>query len=110
MSDAKTRRRRSVSVRTPEILPPDAPESLKARWWREHVVRLNRDELSDLTGFSVMSIRQFEAGVNNATGEPPGEDAWKRYRTACASISAGVVTFDWVSISQGDDTVRFDDE
>lgn len=72
---------------------PDAPEHLLARYWREEVLELTRDQLAALTGFSASSIKDFEH---------PGKDidpmARKRYRLACAAVAMGI-QFDWLTTS-----------
>ncbi|MBB4066770.1 helix-turn-helix domain-containing protein [Gellertiella hungarica] len=73
--------------------PHDAPEHLKARYWREEVLELTRDQLAALTGFSASSIKDFEN---------PSKDidpmARKRYRLACAAVAMGI-QFDWLTTS-----------
>ncbi len=73
-----------------------APEGTKARWWREHVMKMSRQDISDLTGYSTTHIRNLEMHSNGERkGELP-ESSYRRYRLACAAISAGI-EFDWVS-------------
>jgi hypothetical protein len=68
----------------------DAPEAIKCRWWREQFVKLSREDLAMMTGFSVSAVRDFEH---------PGKDidpmARKRYRLACAAAVIGI-EFDWM--------------
>lgn len=80
--------------------PPllDAPEFYKARWWREHVFKGSRADLSDLVGYSEEHIANLEAGTHRATGHPMRPAAYRAYRMACAAISAGV-GFNWISVS-----------
>jgi Helix-turn-helix len=57
-------------------------ESAKA--WRTRC-KLSREQLSDLTGYSVVAIRKFEAGARNARKKELHSDwVWQRYRMACA--------------------------
>jgi hypothetical protein len=66
---------------------PSAAQHERARWWREHVVKLSRPALSELTGYSVTAIVAIERG------DTP-ETSMQRYRLACAAIALGVA-FDW---------------
>lgn len=78
--------------------PADAPEHVKAEWWRKNVARLSRPELAQLTGFSVSRIADIEAGVTRSTGAPIDQGAMNRYRMACAAVALGV-EFDWLTLS-----------
>ena len=61
-------------------------ESAKA--WRLRR-KLTLDQLSDLTGYSVIAIRKLEAGMRNSKrGEFHSEWVWERYRMACAGAEA----------------------
>lgn len=112
MELAVTASRHNAPPKTTPADPPavDAPEHVKARWWREHVAGLSRPELAKRTGFSLSSIQQFEEGINYPTGKPPGASAWERYRTACAAVSAELTGFDWLSLTVRGETVRFDED
>lgn len=82
--------------------PSDAPEHVKAQYWRKRVLRVTQDELSRLTGYSVSSVRAFERGCKNDPRRTPLDpDAIKRYRTACAAIEARV-RFDWLTCQVGE--------
>jgi phage terminase Nu1 subunit (DNA packaging protein) len=74
------------------------PQHEKARAWREKL-DLTRDQLSELTGYSVPAIHKFEAGSRNKQrGDNHSEWAWQRYRMACAGAAAQVKsgrTFEW---------------
>ncbi len=74
---------------------PYDPENVKARWWRE-ARGLTRNDLAQLTGFSESSIRNFEAGYQNTPDRPITDEAWQRYRQACASVAVGV-SFSWLA-------------
>jgi transcriptional regulator with XRE-family HTH domain len=52
--------------------------------WRE-ARGLSFEQLSDLTGYSVIAIRKFEAGSRNARqGEGHSEWVLHRYKMACS--------------------------
>jgi transcriptional regulator with XRE-family HTH domain len=52
--------------------------------WRENR-GLSLEQLSDLTGYSVIAIRKFEAGSRNARqGEDHSQWVMQRYRMACS--------------------------
>jgi transcriptional regulator with XRE-family HTH domain len=68
-------------------------EHEKARLWRQ-AMGLSRKRLSDLTGYSVSSISDIEAGMYRFTGRPVPPHVMKRYRTACGAVTADV-SFDW---------------
>ena len=72
-------------------------EAAKARWWRERIMRITREELSTRTGYSVDAIDCFERGYNS-NGRLLTAKPWQRYRNACAFVSGGK-TFDWVVVS-----------
>lgn len=82
---------------------PDAPEHIRAQWWRENVVRMKRPELAELVGVSVSRIVDIEAGENRTTKQPIDEATMRRYRLACAAVTLGV-EFNWTSISLIPDT------
>lgn len=81
------------------MIPPaaDAPEHVKARWWRESVANMSRSEVAELTGFSVSRIADMESGQNRSTHAPIDEATMRRYRMACAAVSLGV-EFDWIDM------------
>ena len=70
--------------------PATEPRALKAKAWRESR-GLSRPKLAALTGYSIKSVYNFEAG--RYTGKP-GADAlippraWRAYALACADIDA----------------------
>jgi transcriptional regulator with XRE-family HTH domain len=70
----------------------------KAKAWRERR-KLSLDDLSELTGYSVIAIRKFEAGSRNVKkGEAHSEWVMQRYRIACAGAEAQLKTgrtFEW---------------
>lgn len=80
--------------------PPshDAPEHIKARYWRDEIVKMTKGEVAELTGFSVSTITDMEAGHNRTTKKTIDPDAMRRYRMACAAVTLGV-QFDWISVS-----------
>jgi hypothetical protein len=82
-----------------ETIPPeppaaDAPEHVRAHWWRVHVAKLARPALADQLGKSAAYIQRMEGGEIN--GRPIEAAEYAMYRLACAAISAGV-KFDWIS-------------
>ncbi len=79
----------------PERPSVNDPEHVRARYWREHIVGLTRAQLSDLTGFSADSIAYFEAGERR-DGRPIEPATMKRYRRACAAVSANI-RFNWLA-------------
>lgn len=65
----------------------DAPEGVRAHWWRENVLRMSRPQLADKIGRSVSYIESLELGTR------PPED-FTAYRLLCAAVWAGL-EFDW---------------
>ena len=59
--------------------------SRRARAWREGL-GLTRPELAALIGYSLDSVQAFEGGVNRKTGKPIDDDAWEKYKLACAFL------------------------
>lgn len=74
----------------------DAPEHVRARWWRENVVRLSRAALAEAIGYSPSIITDIERGANRGTGAPIDPAVMHRYRMACAALTVGA-SFDWTS-------------
>jgi hypothetical protein len=72
-------------------------EAAKARWWRERIMQITREELASRTGYSVDAIDCFERGYNS-DGKLLRPKAWKRYRMACGAV-ASAKHFDWVIVS-----------
>jgi hypothetical protein len=70
----------------------------KAKAWRERR-DLTREQLSDLTGYSVIAIRKLESGFRRrAAGEKHSEWVWHRYQMACAGVEAQLKAgrkFEW---------------
>jgi hypothetical protein len=71
---------------------PDAPENLRAHWWRESVMELSRPALAEKIGRSVAYIEDMERGAQRITGAPITD--YTAYRMACAAVAAGL-EFDW---------------
>lgn len=65
--------------------PPPHPEALRARYWREHVLKWTPERLAEHTGYGVHSIYWYERGMR-PSGHPIGQDAWLRYKMACAGV------------------------
>lgn len=78
--------------------PPDSPEHVRAKWWREHIAQLSQRELAALTGFSISRIVDIEAGVTRGSGEPIDSATMTRYRMVCAAVTLGA-RFDWLTLS-----------
>jgi transcriptional regulator with XRE-family HTH domain len=68
--------------------------------WRLRL-NLSLEQLSDLTGYSVIAIRKFEAGSRNAKhGEGHSEWVMQRYRMACSGAERQIKSgkeFSWRS-------------
>lgn len=73
--------------------PPDAPENVRAQWWRVHVAKLSRPALAAIIGKSPSFITRMEEG--HIAGRAIEPDEYAMYRLACAAITAGVA-FDWL--------------
>jgi hypothetical protein len=83
-------------------------EAAKARWWRERIMRITREELSTRIGYSVDSIDCYERG-HNSSGRLLTDKSWLRYRNACGAIASGK-TFDWVVVSSRQPEHQEDDQ
>ena len=70
----------------------------RIRAWRERR-GLTTEQLSDLTGYSVIAIMKMEAGYRNRkAGEKHSEWVIQRFRMACAGAEAQLRTgreFEW---------------
>lgn len=86
--------RRYLPAARPTIV---APEHEWARWWREHVVALDRAELAKLTGWSADSIKDMERGTTRE-GKPIDPHARRRYRLACAAVHAERAQWFWTMV------------
>lgn len=73
------------------------PEAKAARHWRKERMRLTLAQLSALSGYSVSAIHDFERGTYRGSNDPIPDEAFKRYRLACAAVAAGA-RFDWKSV------------
>lgn len=82
----------------PQYPPESAPEHVKAKYWREHIVRLSRPKLAEMIGMSVSSIADIETGHNRSTKAVIDGAVMQRYRMCCAAVMAGI-EFDWFSVS-----------
>ena len=70
---------------TPEALPNDASEGLRAAWWRERIMGMSRRELADAIGVkSVITITKHET-----------EGPTTQYRLACSALSYELEKWDW---------------
>jgi hypothetical protein len=72
-------------------------EPFRAKWWRTNVVRLNAQELADLTGYTQQAIYLMERGINSQ-GRKVAPWVWRRYKMACAAVEYQLVhdrVFDW---------------
>lgn len=70
-----------------EVPSPDAPEGMRAAWWREHRMGLSRPALADRLGINFQRIVRYEQMIVVP----------QLYRLACAAISADAENFDWTS-------------
>lgn len=70
------------------------PEHVRARYWREQVVKMSRPALAEAIGYSVSTIGDMEAGMNRITKKPIEPAAMKRYRLLCAAVGLDI-EFDW---------------
>jgi transcriptional regulator with XRE-family HTH domain len=73
------------------------PEAEKARLWRI-AMGFSRRELAQLTGFSESLIADIEVGHYRENEHPISDRAMRRYRLACAAITADV-HFDWYRVN-----------
>lgn len=71
-----------------------APEHIRARYWREHIVKMSRPELAEAIGYSVSTIGDMEAGMNRITKKPIDPVTMKRYRLLCMTVGLDA-DFDW---------------
>ncbi|MDQ0132651.1 DNA-binding XRE family transcriptional regulator [Neorhizobium galegae] len=74
--------------------PKNAPEHLRARYWRENIAKMSRPELAEAIGYSVSTIGDMEAGMNRITKKPIDPLAMKRYRLLCMTVGLDA-EFDW---------------
>lgn len=72
----------------------DAPEHVRARYWREHIAKMSRPALAEAIGYSVSTIGDMEAGMNRITKKPIDALAMKRYRLLCMTVGLDA-EFDW---------------
>ncbi|MBX5001875.1 helix-turn-helix transcriptional regulator [Rhizobium lentis] len=70
------------------------PEHVRARYWREHVVKMSRPALAEAIGYSVSTIGDMEAGMNRITKKPIDAVAMKRYKLLCMTVGLDA-EFDW---------------
>lgn len=73
----------------PPAPPADAPEHVRARFWREHIMRLSRAQLGRLLAMSVSRIEDLERGFVRGAGRPIDPASMTRYRLACAALTMG---------------------
>lgn len=64
-------------------------QAAQAQQWRQEVVKLSLDELSEMTGYSVRAIYLFESGKGNS-GKPHAPKVWLRYLRACAGVDVEI--------------------
>lgn len=78
--------RRLRPTTPPEVPAADAPEGLRAAWWREHRMGLSRPELAERLRISPQTVTSYE-----------GLDVVPQiYKLACAAIENDIA-FDWTS-------------
>lgn len=79
---------------------PRDNECYRAQWWRKNIMRLKRDQLASLTGYTVQTISLMERGIASS-GALTSEWVWRRYKLTCHGIHAQLrgwppgVEFDW---------------
>lgn len=78
-------------TRDPDAFPAELGAAAAA--WRKRN-RYTKKLLSQLTGFSVSSIDEFEAGQRHG-GNPVDARALQRYRLCCAAVGAGLESTFW---------------
>ena len=72
-------------------------EAIRAKHWRTNVVKLKREELADLTGYTPQAVYLMERGINSS-GRPVADWVWHRYRMACAAVEYQIMSgkvFNW---------------
>lgn len=87
-------RRRALA--SPERAPPaNAPEHLRARYWRLHVARLTLAALAKRLHMTIGTIADYEAGRSRRTGRRISSAARRRYRLLCAALDRGLDRWYW---------------
>jgi hypothetical protein len=86
-----------MAMTAPPAPPPYAPEHVRARYWREHTMRLSRRELGEMLAMSESRIEDLERGTVRGDERPIDPASMQRYRLACAALTLGI-EFDWVSL------------
>jgi len=69
----------------------------KAKAWRREN-GLSQRELGQLVGCSLQTVFNMEKG-HLPNGRPIDEQAWTRYRMACAGLAAGQQAWDWEPVA-----------
>lgn len=89
---------------------PEEPEHVKARRWREEIMKLSRAALAGRLGLSQSAIVDLEAGFHRGTGRQFEPSDYRMYRLACAATFAGLEAWDWgrLEFRFGDVTVTRD--
>src|SRR6478609_6599174 len=64
---------------------PEAPEWIKAKYWRVSIMGYTRKQLSHLSGYSERAIVEHEQPRGKGNEYPA--DSWLRYRLAMASVA-----------------------
>lgn len=72
------------------------PEHVRARHWREDIMKLSRPELAERIGLSVSAIVDYENGRRRGQNRDLTPDEYRTYRLACAAFTAGL-EFDWLT-------------
>lgn len=80
---------RYLRLTTPDKLPKNAPEGLRAAWWRERVLKMSRPELAKQLGMTPLAIFNIETSQTAKVRDT--------YRLALAALSIGIM-FDWKNI------------
>lgn len=65
---------------TQETYPKDSPDHVKARWWRENVVKMSRPALGNALGYTSTAIYNIENNIRT------NDKSMQRYKMACAGL------------------------
>lgn len=72
--------RRKPKITTSIVPQPTWSRGAKAQWWRQHVMRMTREELAEAIHYSVDTVWLKEnCQLHQLTL------AWKRYEVACSA-------------------------
>src|SRR4051812_22914420 len=84
-------KRRRLRTSTPDKPPgPKAPEGERARWWREHVLKLSRPALAERLGVHPATVDRQERA----------EKVDAMFRLASAALALGLDGWSWGQLRQ----------